>query len=251
MYCHSLETGATDPQHLHRIIYSSQQLPPCQTVDTALFKVQLHLYVFVLTRVIFTTLKQNLLALVCALQDWDLLTVELIWLQWIHDNFQETSLRWPEHCDMLHYPAGSTVHCGCNEMDMVSSNTQVGVSIYVLYNWYKGAQSLPKDYPSTLLDHQQQPKKLIKAGLIHSFLTQPSEYHDRNCPARPNNVFPILYCPILVSRCELQPEFPDRTSWQELHPMWSSAVVDPLLQGLTCCAFTDVCLHTLVVTSSH
>lgn len=40
-------------------------------------------------------------------------------------------------------------------------------------------------------------------------------------------------------------------SWQELHLMWSSAVVAPLLQGLTCCAFTDVCLHMLVVMSSH
>ncbi len=30
--------------------------------------------------------------------------------------------------------------------------------------------------------------------------------------------------------------------------MWSSAAVDHLLQGSTCCAFRDGILHTLVVT---
>ncbi len=40
-------------------------------------------------------------------------------------------------------------------------------------------------------------------------------------------------------------------SWQERHPVWSSAAVVHLLQGLTCCAFRDGILHTLVVTSGY
>ncbi len=38
---------------------------------------------------------------------------------------------------------------------------------------------------------------------------------------------------------------------QERHPVWSSAAVAHLLQGLTCCAFRDGILHTLVVTSGY
>ncbi len=40
-------------------------------------------------------------------------------------------------------------------------------------------------------------------------------------------------------------------SWQEQHPVWSSAAVAHLLQGLTCCAFRDCILHILVVTSGY
>ncbi len=40
-------------------------------------------------------------------------------------------------------------------------------------------------------------------------------------------------------------------SWQERHPVWSSAAVAHLLQGSTCCAFRDYILHTLVVTSGY
>ncbi len=40
-------------------------------------------------------------------------------------------------------------------------------------------------------------------------------------------------------------------SWQERHPVWSSAAVAHLLQGSTCCAFRDGILHTLVVTSGY
>ncbi len=42
-----------------------------------------------------------------ALLDWDLVTVEVIWVKWTHCHVQETSLRWFELCDMVHYPAGS------------------------------------------------------------------------------------------------------------------------------------------------
>ncbi len=40
-------------------------------------------------------------------------------------------------------------------------------------------------------------------------------------------------------------------SWQERHPVWSSAAVAHLLQGSTCCAFRDGFLHTLVATSGY
>ncbi len=44
-----------------------------------------------------------------ALLDWDLVTVEPIWVKWTHCHVQETSLRWFELCDMVHYPAGSNI----------------------------------------------------------------------------------------------------------------------------------------------
>ncbi len=67
---------------------------------------------------------------------------------------------------------------------------------------------------------------------------------------RPGNVFPIFYCPILVSLCEWYPPFPV-LSWQERHPVWSCAAGVHLLQGSTCCVFRDGILHTLVVTSCY
>ncbi len=47
-----------------------------------------------------------------ALLDWDLVTVEVIWVKWTHRHVQETSLRWFELCDTVHYPAGSTSEDG-------------------------------------------------------------------------------------------------------------------------------------------
>ncbi len=52
---------------------------------------------------------------------------------------------------------------------------------------------------------------------------------------------------LLVSLCELL-QFPV-LSWQDWHPVWSSAAVTHLLQGSTCCAIRDALLHTLLVTS--
>ncbi len=60
----------------------------------------------------------------------------------------------------------------------------------------------------------------------------------------------IFYCPILVSLSELYPPFPV-LSWQERHPVWSSAAGAHLLQGSTCCVFRNGILHTLVVTSGY
>ena len=36
------------------------------------------------------------------------------------------------------------------------------------------------------------------------------------------NVFPVFYCPILVSLCDLWP-----LRWQDWHPVWSSAALSP------------------------
>ncbi len=44
----------------------------------------------------------------CCILDWDLVTVEAIWVKWTPCHVQETSLRWFELCDMVHYPAGSS-----------------------------------------------------------------------------------------------------------------------------------------------
>ncbi len=67
---------------------------------------------------------------------------------------------------------------------------------------------------------------------------------------RPDNVFSIFYCPILVSLCELYPPCPVLI-WQERHPVWSSAAGAHLLQGSTCCVFRDGILQILVVTSGY
>ncbi len=68
-----------------------------------------------------------------ALLDWDLVTVEAIWVKWTHCHVQETSLRWFDLCDMVHYAAGSSIRrwvlCCRKGMDMVSNNTQVDCGV--------------------------------------------------------------------------------------------------------------------------
>ncbi len=143
-----------------------------------------------------------------ALLDWDLVTVEAIWVKWTHCHVQETSLRWFELCDMVHYPAGSShqkmVHCSHKRMDMVSNNTQLWC-----FNNAKLVQSVPRKYPphhyntNTSLNHWD------KAGWIHVFMfftpnSDPTIWmsQQKSRLIRPANVSHLLLS-ILVSQCEM------------------------------------------------
>ncbi len=127
------------------------------------------------------------------------------------------------------------VHCSHKGMDMVSNNTQIGCGV----NNAKLVLSVPKKYPPHHYITTTSLNRWDKAGWIHSFIFMPNSdptiwmLQQKTRLIRPGNVFPILYCPILLSLCELHPPFP-ALSWQERHPVWSSAAVADLLQGLTC-----------------
>ncbi len=109
-----------------------------------------------------------------------------------------------------------------------------------------------KKISPTPLHHPHQPEHWDKAGRIHaSWLEILTVWisQQKSRLIRPD-IFPIFYCLILLSLCELYPPFPD-ISWQERHPVWSSSAVVHLLQGSTCCVFRDGIRHTLVVTSGY
>ncbi len=118
-------------------------------------------------------------------------------------------------------------------------------------------QSVPRKYPTHHYTTTSSLNRWDKAGWIHAFVffmpnSDPTIWilQQKSRLIRSGNVFPIFYCPVLVSLCELYPPFPV-LSWQERHPVWSSAAVAHLLQGSMCCVFRDSILHTLVVTSGY
>ncbi len=115
----------------------------------------------------------------------------------------------------------------------------------------------PKVSP-TPLHHHLQPEPLRQGRmdpclyvLYAKFLTLPSECCSRNWDSSDQTtLFQSSIVLILLSLCELYPPCAV-LSWQERHPVWSSAAVAHLLQGSTCCAFRDGILHTLVITSDY
>ncbi len=86
----------------------------------------------------------------------------------------------------------------------------------------------------------------------------PLHHHQQPEPLRQGRMdlyFHVLYAKFwryhLNVAAEIEkflPPFPF-LSWQERHPVWSSAAVAHLLQCSTCCVFRDGVLHTLIVTS--
>ncbi len=146
------------------------------------------------------------------------------------------------------------VHCSHKGMN---GQQQYSGSLWCLNNAQlvlKGPKCTKK-ISSTPLHHHQQPEPLRQGTIdpcFHVLYAKfwPSECRSRKRLIRPGNAFTIFYCPILVSLCELLTPFPV-LSWQERHPVWSSAAVAHLLQGSTCCVFRDGILYTLVVTSGY
>ncbi len=188
-----------------------------------------------------------------ALLDWDLVTVEAIWVTWTHYHVQETSLRWFELCDKYirrWYTVvikGWTWSATILREAVVLKRCSIGT---------KGPKCAKKISP-TPLHHHHQPEPLRQGRMnpcFHVLYTKFWLYiwmsQLKLRLIRPGNVFSIFNRPILVSLCELYPPCAVLI-WQERHPVWSSAAVVHLLQGLTCCVFRDGILHNLVVMSGY
>lgn len=87
--------------------------------------------------------------------DWDLVTVEPIWVQWTQ---RSSSLCWFEPCDLVRRPAGSR-RWSLNDAQLV----------------LRGPKSAKKRFP-TLLHQHQQPEHLLD-GSIHAVYTKLWSYH--------------------------------------------------------------------------
>ncbi len=108
----------------------------------------------------------------------------------------------------------------------------------------------------TSLHHQHQPEPLRQSRMIHAFLffTPNSDPTSECCSRNQDSSEQATFFNLLLSSfgdlCESYPPCAV-LSWQERHPVWSSAAGAHLLQGSTCCVFRDGILQILVVTSGY
>lgn len=120
--------------------------------------------------------------------DWDLVTVEPIWVQWTQ---RSSSLCWFELCDLVRRPAGSR-RWSLNDAQLV----------------LRGPKSAKKRSP-----HYYTNTNSLNICWMDPFMLFTPNY-DPTIRIRPRNTFPNPWCPIYVSRSKLQPQFPD-PRWQE------------------------------------
>ncbi len=159
---------------------------------------------------------------------------------------------------MVHYPAGSSirrlVHCSHKGMDMVSNNTQVGGRLNDAQLVLRCPKCAKKISPH---HHHHQPEPLRQGRMdpcFHVLYAKFWPYHLNVAAEIETHQTRQHFSNLLLSNFG-EPVWIVATvsclSWQERHPVWSSAAVAHLLQGLACCAFREGILYTLVVMSGY
>ncbi len=138
-------------------------------------------------------------------------------------------------------------------MDMVSNNTQVGCGVKRCSIGTKCAKKISP----TPLHHHHESEPLRQGRMdpcFHVLYATFWPYHLNVAAEIETHQTRQCFYNLLLSNfgepVRIIASFPV-LNWQERHPVWSSAAVAHLLQGLTCCVFRDGILHTLVVTSGY
>jgi len=97
------------------------------------------------------------------------------------------------------------VHCGIKGMDIDSQNT-----LAVAFKQSSIGTKRPKVCQENILTplHHQKPEPLMQGRMDSFFHVVQAKFSLNVCllsksRLRPGNVFPVFYCPILVSHCEL------------------------------------------------
>lgn len=140
-----------------------------------------------------------------ALLDWDLVTVEAIWVQWTHCHIQETSLRLYKLYDMLVYSAGNRwAHCGHKRMYIDRAKI---LSQAVVLKWCSvgtmGCKCTEKISPTPL--HQPtswtveiRPDGSTLSCCLQQILTLPWYATAGMETHQTSNFLPVFYRPLLV-----------------------------------------------------